>query len=186
LLTGDAGKDRLTPFTAVFAANGRLVKRINEPEDEEARLRSTPTIKHSRSNGANGITDFVSGGDVAAGPDGNVYLLHGTTSFALVYVISPAGDVVRKLRIDAGDPELGARSIKAYAGRLAIEFDDLDAGTHRTLIKVTDLQGNLLADYSLGPVEGHSLYLAGYGPGGFTFTPYFHEDKLYLVKAKLP
>jgi len=38
--------------------------------------------------------------DVAAGSDGTVYLLHGA-SCPLIYVISPDGDVVRKLRIDA-------------------------------------------------------------------------------------
>jgi hypothetical protein len=96
--------------------------------------------------------------------------------------------VVRKLRIDAGDSQLLARSIKSFGARLAVEFDrwfDFDA--HQNLIAVTDLQGNSIADYRMRPVEGnHALYLAGYSPGSFTFIPYENEDKLYLVKAKLP
>jgi hypothetical protein len=189
LVIGFNGLDRLTPFTAVFAADGRMVKKIYEPEDEEARLQARPDNWHGIDRGGNGGIDFVRGGGVAAGSDGNVYLLHGTTSYALVYVISPAGEVVRKLRIDSGDSDLVARSIRSYAGRLAIEFDDNWAGAYRrNLIKVTDLQGNSIADYKIGTVGDHFLYLAGYGPDGLTFMPYDtdNEDKLFFVKTKLP
>ncbi len=188
LLTATTGMNNLTPFTAVFAADGRLVKKIYEPEDEEARLKASPADWDSRPIGAIGGADFVSRGDVAAGSDGNVYLMHGTASPALVYVISPAGDVVRKLRIDAGDPDLLARSIKFYAGRLAIEFDRwFNFDGHQNVIKLTNLEGNSIADYRMRPVVGnHALYLAGYGSEGFTFIPYENEDKFYLVKAKLP
>lgn len=188
LLTATTGEDNLTPFTAVFAADGRLVKKIYEPDDEEARQKALPSDWGPRTIGSIGGADFVSKGDVAAGSDGNLYLLHGTASPALVYVISPAGEVLRKLRIDAGDSELLARSIKSYAGRLAIEFDrGFNFDTHQNLIKVTDLKGTSIAAYRMPPVVGtHSLYLAGYGPEGFTFLPYENEDKLYLVRAKLP
>lgn len=188
LLTATTGTDNLAPFTAVFAADGRLVKTIYEPEDEQARKKASPFDWNSRPIGTVGGADFVSRGDVAAGSDGNVYLLHGTASPALVYVISPAGEVVRKLRIDAGDPALLARSIKFYSGRLAIEFDRwFDFDPHQNLIKVTDLEGNSIADYRMLPVIGnHSLYLAGYGSEGFTFVPYENEEKFYLVKASLP
>lgn len=188
LLTATTGTDNLAPFTAVFATDGRLVKTIYEPEDEEARKKASPADWSSRPIGITGGADFVSRGDVAAGSDGNVYLLHGTASPALVYVISPAGEVIRKLRIDAGDPDLLARSIKFYSGRLAVEFDRwFDFDTHQNLIKVTDLEGNSIADYRMRPAIGtHALYLAGYGSEGFTFIPYENEDKFYLVKAKLP
>jgi len=191
LLTGDAGKDGLVPFTAVFAPDGRLLKEIREPEDEEASRNASPADRDSRSLatvGGNGGTDFVRFGGVAMGSDGNAYLLHGTTSFALVYVISSGGDVVRKLRIDSGTSDLIARSIKYYAGRLAIEFDQLDAsGTLGNVITLSDPKGNLIARYTIDPVEDHdSLYLAGYGANGFTFTPYYHRNKLYMIQAKLP
>lgn len=185
LLTATTGTDNLTPFTAVFAADGRLVKKIYESEDEEARQKASPADWESRQIGSVGGADFVSRGDVTAGSDGNVYLLHGTTSPALVYVISPAGEVLRKLRIDAGDPKLLARSIKFYSGRLAIEFDQ--EWEFDSLIKLTDLQGNSIADYRMRPVVGNNaLHLAGYGPEGFTFVPYENDGGLYLVKARLP
>jgi len=187
LLTATTGMDNLTPFTAVFSADGRLVKKIYEPEDEEARQKASPADWGSRPIGSIAGTDFVRG-DITAGSDGNVYLLHGTASPALIYVISPTGEVVRKLRINAGDPKLLARSIKFYSGSLAIEFDrwfNFDA--HLNLVRVTDLEGHSIADYRMRPVVGnHALYLAGYGSEGFTFIPYQNDDNLYLVKAKLP
>ncbi len=188
LLTGATGRDHLTPFTGVFAADGRLVKKIYEPEDEEARQKSATTDWDPHPVGDTRGIDFVRFGDAAPASDGNMYLLHGTSSLALVYVISPAGDVVRKLRIEAGDSDLVARSIKSYAGRLAIQFDKwIDTDSQQSLIKVTDLQGNSIANYRIRPVVGNrSLYLAGYGSDGFTFVPYHSDDKLYLVKAKLP
>ncbi len=188
LLTATTGMDNLTPFTGVFAGDGRLLKKIYEPEDEEARKKASPADWRSRPIGTVGGADFVSRGDVAAGSDGNVYLLHGTVSPALVYVISPAGEVVRKLRLDAGDPDLLARSIKFYSGRLAIEFDRwFNFDSHQNVIKITDLEGNSIADYRMRPVEGNNaLYLAGYGSEGFTFVPYKNEGRFYLVKARLP
>jgi hypothetical protein len=47
--------------------------------------------------------------------------------------------------------------------------------------------GNPIAAYRMHPVVGnHALYLAGYGPKGFTFVLYENDGELYLVKAKLP
>jgi len=188
LLTATAGKDNLSPFTGVFAADGRLIKSIYEPEDEEAKQRSSPTDWSAPGNGGNGGTDFVSYGDVTIGSDGNAYLLHGTTSPGLIYVISPRGDVVRKFRVEVGNRDLIARSIKSYSGLLAVQFDksvDVDSG--QNLISVSDLLGNPKATYRMWPVVGnHSLFLAGFGRDGLTFLPYFTEDKLYLVRTKLP
>jgi hypothetical protein len=96
-----------------------LVKEIYEPEDEEARLKAeNGDTAYTRSNAGN---RFVGFGDVAAGSDGNVYLLRGTSP-ALVYVVSPAGQVLRKLHIDPGTPDFVAGEIKLHAGRLAIGF----------------------------------------------------------------
>ena len=181
LLVGQTGiHEARTPFTAVFAKDGKLIKKIYEPEDEEARqkgeLNAQPlTIVRNDNN-------FVISGEAASGSDGNVYLLRGGYP-ALVYVISPTGDVLRKLRIDAGNRELVANSIKSYAGRLAIGFGWL-GGVHQNLIKVLDLEGNPIADYEVGSDE-YSM-LACYDSEGFTMIPAHSENKLHLLKAKLP
>jgi hypothetical protein len=123
--------------------------------------------------------------DVGAGPDGNVYLLHGTSP-PLIYVISPAGEVVRKLRIATKDPDRTASSMKLHAGRLAIGFDWV-GDVPKSLIKVTDLKGNSIADYEIGEGAGDSdPILACYGSKGFTLIPRSAETKLHLLEAKLP
>jgi hypothetical protein len=178
LLTGLTGRDRRAPYTAVFDANGKLVKKIYEPEDEEARLKAEGgDIEYTNSNVGN---RFVGAGDVAAAEDGNVYLLRGTSP-ALVYVVSPAGDVVRKLHIDAGDPDLVAGDIKSYAGRLAIGF----RGSNN-LVVVTDLQGKTLASYTVDRHKPDLPALACFDSSGFTFATVYAEKGLYLLKAKLP
>ena len=191
LLTAMTGNDQLTPFTGVFAPDGRLLKKIYEPEDEEARQRSRPYEHRSVVTGARGV-DFIYSGSVAAGSDGNMYLLHGTSSPALIYVISPKGDVVRKLRVDAGDPDLVATSIRSHGSRLAIQFvSQRQRPDMTTLIRVTDLQGKPMADYRVdmaGAKEpsGAPLNLAGYDSDGFTFAPDLRDGKVYFVRAKLP
>lgn len=182
LLVGETGKDGRDPYTAVFAADGRLLKSIYEPEDEEARRRAEAgESEYAPPNVGN---RFVSFGDVAAGSDGDVYLLRGTSP-ALVYVISPKAGVVRKLRIDVGDPNLTARSIKSYAGRLAVQFDG-STGSDQYLVKVIDTRGNLIGDYGVGGIEVNPLVLACYDSEGLTMISEAAHSKLYLVKAKLP
>jgi hypothetical protein len=123
--------------------------------------------------------------DVGAGPDGNVYLLHGTSP-ALIYVISPAGEVVRKLRIATEDPNRTANSIKLHAGRLAIGFDWV-GNVPKSLIKVSDLKGDSIADYEIGEGTGElNPILACYGSKGFTLIPRSAETKLHLLEARLP
>jgi len=191
LVTGTTGKDGhfRTPYTAVFAADGRLVKEIYEPEDEEARQKAElGDLDYAPDRVGN---HFVSMGDATTGSDGNVYVLRRTPrgSLTLIYVISPVGDVVRKLRIDAGDNDLVARSIRSYAGRLAVGFGSrTEAGPYR--IKVVDLQGSSVADYSVAYPEAfvgdEGLDLACYDSAGLTLVPDSTEFKSYMLRAKLP
>jgi hypothetical protein len=175
-----------TPFTAVFAADGQLVKKIYEPEDEDARQRaegSDPKYFRCCSDSGN---EFVAwNADVAAGSDGNVYLMHGNSP-PLIYVISPAGDVVRKFPIDPSDPERVTNSIKFHDGRLAIGFNWL-GDLPESLIKVIDLRGNSIADYRVkeGAKDSNPI-LACYTSDGFTLMPRLAGAKPYLLTAKLP
>jgi hypothetical protein len=175
-----------TPFTAVFAADGRLVKKIYEPEDEDASQRAEGSDSKYLLCCSDSGNEFVMyKADAASGSDGDVYLLHGTSP-PLIYVISPAGDVVRKLRIDAGNPELTANSIKFYNGRLAIGFNWL-GDVPKSLIKVIDLKGNSIADYEVKEGTGDSdPILACYNSEGFTLIPRWAGTNPYLLKAKLP
>jgi outer membrane protein assembly factor BamB len=178
LLTGLTGENHRTPYTAVFEENGKLVKKIYEPEDEEARQKAASgDAAYTRSNAGN---RFVGFGDVVAGSDGNVYLLRGVSP-ALVYVISAAGEVVRKLHIDAGSPDFVAGDIKAYAGRLAIGFNGSS-----NLVMVTDLEGKTIASYTVDRHKPDWPTLACYNSRGFTFVTAYAGKGLYLLNAKLP
>jgi hypothetical protein len=177
LLSGLTGKDHRTPYTAVFDANGKLVKKIYELEDEEARRKAeSGDTEYTRSNAGN---RFVGFGDVAAGSDGNVYLLRGTSP-ALVYVISPTGQLVRKLHIDAGNTDFVAGDIKSHAGRLAVGFTGPSS-----LVIVTDLEGKTTASYTVDRHKPDWPALACYDSEGFTFVTVYAEKELYLLKAKL-
>lgn len=175
LLTGETGKGSHTPYTAVFDADGRLVRNVYEPEDEDARRKAESGDQvYSPSSRGN---RFVSQGAVAGGSDGNVYLLRGTSP-TLVYVISPKGEVVRKLHIDAGGTDFNPRGIESYAGQLAIGFNG-----PTPLVRVTDLEGNSIANYTVSG-QGH-LDLACYGPQGLTFIASRAGERSYLLRASL-
>jgi len=164
LVSGTAGKDLHTPYVGVFEAEGALVRRIYEPEDEEARKKAD--LKDSEFTHDNGRgNDFVDRGDATLGPDGNVYLLHGTSS-VLLYVISERGEVIRKIRIGANGSGLAFRGISANAGQLAIGL----ARFGRTEVHITSLDGGLLGSYNLDGNEADVLSLACYYSRGFTFV----------------
>lgn len=116
LVSGESGKDLRTPYTALFGANGKLAKQIYEAEDEDAPRKAElgdAEVTHNDERG----NIFAERGDVTLGSDGNVYLLHGTSP--LVCVISPTGEVLRKMRIGV-DSGLLFRNVRSYKDRLAI------------------------------------------------------------------
>lgn len=110
LLSGtlaNSGGYQHTPFTAVFASDGRVIKRVYETEDEELKQkaeRKDPSVESQLTESGN---TAVWHGDVALGSDGNAYLLR-ATSPALIYVISPKGEVIRKLRVESPSSRLVA------------------------------------------------------------------------------
>lgn len=184
--TGDTAPHLRTPFTGVFTPHGQLVKRIYEPEDQDAQQRAEGgDPQYLRCCGQSG-NEFVGwNANVVSASDGNVYLLHGTSP-PLVYVISPKGDVLRKMQIEPGGAELTANSIKFYAGRLAIGFNWL-GDVPQTLIKVFDQNGNSVADYEIheGAKDSDPI-LACYNAAGFTLLPRLADKNLRLLTAKLP
>ena len=181
------GPDLRTPFTGVFAADGRLIKKVYEPEDDEARQRAEGLDPAYNPPGvANSGNLFVYySADVTAGSDGNVYLLHGGPSHS-IYVISPTGDVLRKFGIDTADPDLKTNSIKFYDGRLAIGLD-WRGHVPPGLVKVVDLKGNPVADYKIAEVTADSSHLlACYNAAGLTLIPTKLDTTVHLLNVKLP
>jgi len=183
--SGMVGTKSHAPFAAVFAADGRLVKTIYEAEDEDARQKAEggdPKYVFSGGDPGNLFVMFDAG--VAVGSDNNVYLLHGGST-ALIYAISPSGQVVRKLGISGFDPNLRATSIKSYGARLAIGFSRVGK-TPENMVEVIDYHGNPIASYEVHEPPGDSdAILACYDHNGFTLVPRVAGVKPYFFIARL-
>jgi len=183
VLTGVAGKDDNTPFTAVFSRSGNLVAKISEPEDDELRKAAEEgdSAAHDERLSGNAAVEL---GRVGAGPDGNVYVMR-RTSQAVIYVISPNGRVVRKLHIDSSDPAVHPRDLQFSARGLAVSFPGEGAAT---MLRTADLNGKEMRTYH-AEASAHPGVLACYDSSSLTFLSqqegtrgYAHIVKLALKK----
>ncbi len=144
LIAGTTGQQDSAPFTAVFGSNGKIIASIYEPEDEDLRKKAEaldPSVHDPRLYG----NIAVSLGGVVRGSDGNVYLMRRTFP-ALIFVISPKGQVVRKFRIDPGDSTLLPEQIQVSQNRLAVSFS---APGGPSVVKVVDYAGKDIAAYQI-------------------------------------
>ena len=178
LVSGTEGEDQHKPYTGVFERDGKLVKRMYESEDEDARKKAESGDTEFTHNAKTG-NRFVDFGDISLGSDGNAYLLHGTSP-ALVYVISPTGQVIRKMRIGTDSSGLAFRSIESHAGRLAIGL----ARFGRIETQVTDLEGTPVESYFTDTDQSEVPRLACYDARGFTFVTAASEGTAHLLRAK--
>jgi hypothetical protein len=184
LLSGTV--DNTMPKAAVFNAGGKLIKTIYEPEDEEAR---NQTVKHNPNYLLNpsetrfGVYDEM--GDAAVGSDGNVYLLRSAPP-ALVFVISPKGEVIRKFRVDPGDDGLISSSIWTHSDQLAVAFQPRQGMPALALVKVVDLEGRPVTSYALEHLDPEEVVgdMACYGGQGITFIRPAGTE-LHLLKSLL-
>jgi hypothetical protein len=181
LISGINGPYNRTPSTAVYGANGKLIREIYEPEDEDARKRAQAGEPGFRPDNIDSSNDFVVRGDAALGSDGNAYLLR-AASPALIFVISPKGEVVRKLRIEPPEPALWAGRLKSAPGTLAISF--LQKGTNVGVIEVVDYLGNPTATYAASDGRMYAGLLGCYSPKRFTFLSLAAGDGLHLNTAE--
>jgi hypothetical protein len=178
LLSGTEGKGQRTPYAGIFERDGKLLKRIFEPEDEDARTKAESGDTESTGDADKG-NRFVDLGDVSLGADGNAYLLHGTSP-PLIYVISQTGEVIRKIRIGSDSAGLAFRSIAPYAGRIALAF----AKFGHIEVRVTDLDGAPVNSYQLNIEKSGVPRLACYDEHGFTFITTAPEGSVHLLVAK--
>jgi hypothetical protein len=184
LLSGTKGKDQHTPYTAVFSPDGKLLEEVVEPEDKEIESKAKSGEKgYVLKESPNFFGNIaVTLGGAVSGADGNVYLGR-ATSPALIYVVSPSGEVVRKLRIDAGRSGYVVGSIRPFKGGLAIAFGPPLGRITSTIIKIVTYSGDPVAAYELteNPLTPHSL--ACYAEGSFTFVSTSRDNNVYVYTA---
>jgi hypothetical protein len=181
LVSGIHGSYNRTPFTALYGGNGKLIKEIYEPEDEDARKRAEAGEPGFRPDSIDSSNDFVVRGDAALGSDGNAYLLR-ASSPALVYVISPKGEVIRKLRIPSPEPGLSAERLRSGVDILAISF--LEKGMNTGVIEVVDYRGNSTVTYAPDDKRMYPGLLGCYSPKKLTFLSLEDGDNLRVNTAE--
>jgi hypothetical protein len=181
LVSGIHGSYNRTPFTAVYSGAGKLIREIYEPEDEDSRKRAEAGEPGFRPDSMESSNDFVVRGDALLGSDGNVYLLR-AASPALIYVISPKGEIVRKLRVASPDSGLSAERLRSAPGMLAISF--LRKGRNTGMIEVVDYEGHQVATYAPNDSRMHPGLLGCYSQKGFTFLSLAEGENLRLTTAQ--
>jgi hypothetical protein len=162
------------PFTALFSRNGRLVKELSLPEDvkkevdssqeEKSDAASTPVKQESGE-----FARAISLGHAAPADDGNIYLMR-ATSTPLVYVISPAGTVLRRLTVEPPSRNSTPVAMKVAGGRLAVLFAQYypTADFQQHLLSLINAEtGEAIAHYVSTPEIGGAL--ACYTPDGLIF-----------------
>jgi len=176
--------------TAIYDPTGHLVKQfVLDGDAEIERAVEVGDARYTRSPG--GGNAAISKSVAVTGDDGFVYLMR-ATSPATVYVISAAGDVVRKIVVSAAtDKGLSDFWIRVAKNKLAVKFRsgcdsalDLRSceGTVYTVVDATT--GRRLADYEAG--EDTAGATACYAPDPdrfFTYGTASDQRRLEIVEA---
>jgi hypothetical protein len=175
--------------TAIYSATGHLVKQL--VLDGDAEIERAIEVGDARYAVAPGQGNEAVVRSVAiTGDDGFVYLMR-LTSPATVYVISSAGEVIRKIVVNAptdkGSPNFGIRVVK---NRLAVEFNrECDSalytscrGTVYTVVDATT--GRKLADYETEDETAGPITCYAPDPDRFfTFSIGGEGHRLEIVEA---
>ena len=181
LLSGVVGPRIRGVYTAVFDARGKLLKKIQEPEDEDARLKAEAGEYDYTFEQTPGFGNyFAIKGDAALGSDGNVYLLRST---GLIYVISHTGEVLRKMRIPPPQPGMVAYALKATQDKLAVVF--LYRGRTVGRIDIVDYNGRPITTRTDPTIS--TAFLACYASQGdsegFAFAG-FRDGQIAITRFK--
>lgn len=151
---------------ALYDRRGKFVREISLPRDAEIPGEPTGEPTGERIEGAGYA---FSHSTAVAADDGNIYLMRGTTT-PVVYVLSPAGTVLRRLVIQPPAQDLRVSTMKAAGGRIAIQFLQVDSEgrTEKDIFLMVDaVTGEKFANYVSTPGTGGVW--ACYTPEGFTF-----------------
>ena len=174
-------KDAGRAVTEVFSADGRLQAQLSfDPPPGPAKTAGKPGAKAVGEAGESGPTLDLA--DAEVGDDGNLYAMR-NSSPALIYVISPAGKVVRTLKVNA--PMLRARpsTFHVSRNRLAVSFGSEDGKA--LLLVVADVQtGRRIATYFDPGSLGTSFACYSADEGVFTFLNLGEGNALEVIRAE--
>ena len=168
------------PFTGIFDSNGTIKREVALPDDAELQKMAEAGDPRVIAPGHSYMNRAVELGYAEAASDGNIYVMR-RISPAIVYAISPGGEVVRRFTVDPSVADYAPLSMHIAGDRIAILFREPQIG--KELVKVTDLEGTEIATYT-EPVKddqgvlGSALACYSQNPERFTFL--FTSDDGYL------
>jgi hypothetical protein len=189
LTPGSGGTPSVLPYTAIFDATGKLATEIDTtqavtqgPDDAQASAKTQPEKKDKIKT----TMLTVGRGDALIGADGNAYLIQNSTS-PVVFVVSSAGQVVRRMVLQSPDPNLEPAIPRMAAGRLVVPYARVttNGGTRWVQIySVYDaLTGDHLMDYR--PPADFRGHLACYTRRGtFLFTALQPDGRMALLESR--
>jgi len=142
------GKDLFSsPFTGIFSPDGTLRKEVVFSDDEELRhMSETGDNRVVPAVGDRFMNYAVDRGLMQTGDDGNIYLMR-RLSPAIIYAVSPGGEVVKRFTVDAGDDFL-PDSMHIAGNKIAMQFTEPQ--NFEIKVKVVDLNGHELGTYEEG------------------------------------
>ena len=163
--------------TEVFSADGRLLAQLSNDQPPD------PANKAGKPRPAGNIGKLAPTLDLTeaeVGIDGNLYALR-NSSPALIYVISPAGKILRTLKVKA--PAAGARpgTFHVSGNRLAVSFGNDDS---QVLVVIDAQTGRGIATYvdHENPEASFACYSAD--DGVFTFLNLGEGNALEVIRAE--
>jgi hypothetical protein len=139
-----AGKSTGRAFTGVFGTDGKLIKEVRLQDDERIKKAADVGDSEAIDSLHPEHNQAIELGSAISGDDGNVYLLR-HTSPAVIYAISPAGEVVKRITVDPGQPGAMPLIMQVAKGEIAVMFDDHAESAQ--VFKIVDLDGHELATY---------------------------------------
>jgi len=155
------------PFNGIFSPEGNLIKEIKLADDEQIHDMAAVGDARVAPPEAPGVNHAVGLGAADLADDGNIYLMR-RLSPAIIYAISPSGEVLRRFTVDAG-PDYMPDSMHISGNRIAVQLDHPQSGDQ--IIKVVDLEGHEVASYHLerGSPLGYAIACYSANPDRFTF-----------------
>jgi len=172
------------PFTGIFSPDGTLLKEVKFEDDDAIHDMAAAGDTRVTSPEAPGVNHAVGSGQVDLANDGNVYVMR-RLSPAILYAISPEGEVVRRFTVDAGQPDYMPDSMHIAGNRIAVQL--VHPQSEDQLIKVVDLEGRELATYhvdrTLPSPLGYAIACYTSSPDRFTFLGETDDGRLTLNVA---
>lgn len=176
------GTEVVTALTAVVDRRGDILKEVFLPGDVKGEFRQPVGVEPDVDRDP---TAAISLGTAVPGEDGNVYVVRkGGKPFVLV--VSPAGEVVRRVEIVPPGESFRAGDFRVSGASLLVQF--VDHGVRgergdRFIYAVLDWEtGEIRIEYEQDD-ELRGIF-ACYTPNAFTFLT-THDAQMFLYRARL-